>query len=1250
MKNKKLLVFFAFLLILFSACISKPEAHCCVYSKAANGECYFYDNWTAQEGYKGETPCTIYKDDSGEPVYCDVGGFNYSVCSEWKVEVCAENCSGMVCGNLKELLLPSYGYSEYERLKDNPEFASTYIESAGFVVGLLHAECKVAKVTPSFEKALSQGAVMNSFRFGAGDSFEEYEQYAYLFPFSDKVIGEGIDRYTNYFFLNGARPYCIQNDSAYTCSQGDKKDKNYPSFYECEWECRGINPTMVCSADIDEFSLPNSPFGNELGYVKHWYGGLFWADVEDEDAMGRGNTFWSQGKVDLQYPTDKRTANVGVLKFAKENTDLTAASVGIFGFKEIPTYYANVLPRHSIYSTQIFESEKAEFECLSSGECASGVCSTLHYKRSACIDTETNKSIECGCSYESGSLICKPTRTEQVPASDEQKYNVDVWDGETLGVSVSWSGLPTYPWFFTHPEKISRPKTSVVDDKILIFLSRDVKETLGEQNLPLPNNQETRWAILHYCQIVPTSWSGCQEGGTYVVNFVENCMSSEYQNDIAVCYPPKFGLDGSSLGDSWKEICADLTDDDFRITQGEGGFDAYASAAIVIRKNSNGNFGKCMVDDFGSLTIREYGWCEPASFNTIAVEHLYPLNKFYDPVGGDPNSEALPIEENGGIPRIDLAGCDGCPLEDFENDYNVNDIDEVNKRIANYCPLLEILPPLDISARDPNDWEGESVGDVYNSGNVLIARGVDARVACGGHRDSQLRCDAYGLTFGCKDATRKDGDVYDARVSWPDYYPHWEYMKDKLSSYLVAGVMPVLYAEDDELYKTYYGCDRCYLPEFTIYKEDATFAYKLLRDIYMNVLHAANQQNYSAGDYEESASSFGPIIVAIGNTEESNGYEIDLEKRAEEVKGPCPNCMVAIATTYKFNGNEGREGWNFNEKNKIIESLSNNFNLNFTSPAYNDDRFCARYGVRFGAEECNELYKKTDLVMIEASIDLPLNSNITHYEYFTEDIINLSRKVVYKFGKPSLIIVKNIGEGGRIELMKYTATQRARLVNAGIIGMHFSSLNISTGEANPAINMEKYCGVEYAAERTVGLKPLVYFEEQNVMSECNCTACTPENEALGLCNGHYLGNPELPKCSGYDQNDSNSQVWPRGCFPKSLCIDDYSNYEVHCDVMAAGESQHKVYNATEIMGNPGLYADIIASIKGPDKLCDLEEGRTYSKIKMTNANPLPILFSTIGGEEECILPESPYYNFCGFDIPLKERDADCWLEKKLGKK
>ncbi len=1238
MKIRKLFVLFlVFALLIIPGCLQKPEAHCCLYKYALNDECYFSDKLADDPDYTGEEDCKIWKENDG-PVFCEVGGFNYSVCSEWEIKSCVEGCSGMLCGDFGKIGIPAYISGE-DLQKGNIDMPM----GQGAVFGLLHAECDVVKMTPSVENAMSKGLLLNSFRFGIGDGFDEYDNYRYLFPLSDKLFNSYAgtkDRYSNYFF---AEKKCRETNGVYSCTETGRR---YSSFHECEWECRNINPAMVCSAGMEEFSLPNAPFGNELGYAKHWYGGLFWADVEDERKEGRGNTFWSQGKVDLQYENDGRTANVGVLKFAKEGSGLTAATIGIFGFKEIPTYYANVLPRHTVYNSQIFGGKKAEFECESGFECYSGICGKDVYKRSGCIDALANNIVECGCSYEYGQLVCKPTRTASVPASDEPKSNVNIWDGEVLGVSKALPenlvGIDVL--LFTAPEQISQPKASVVNGKVMIFLSRNVRETIGAAPFPLPNEQATRWAILHYCQIVPKEWSGCQEGGTYVINFVKNCMGEEYKEDIAVCYPPKFGLDGSSLGEKWREICDGLTDDDFCLSQGENlECSAYASAAIVIRKNENGNFGKCMADDNGNPSVKEFGWCEPATFNTIAVEHLYPLNKFYDPVGSNPQDESLPINENGGIPRIDLAGYGEGPFEDFKDDYHIKDedVDEVNKRIANYCPLLEILPPSNLDAQTPSEWEGTTVGDVYKSGNVLITGGTDARFACGGHRDSQLRCDAYNLAFGCKDATRKDGDVYDARVSWPDFYPHWKYMKEKLTSYLIAGVLPVLYAEDDELYKTYYGCDDCYLPEFTIYKENATFAWKLLRDVYVSILYGADYKDeygetHYAGDYEESASSLGPIIVVIGDADRN--YEINLEKRASEVKEPCPYCMPALSSEITLTGIGLQD--TISERT-LLKNFDEAYGLEM-SDHLEGEEFCSRE--MFIGEHCNSLMENTDILTIEVYIDPKVSlgteeEKIKFYEYIVQKLSNVSRKLVYRFGKPSLLMIKEIRDSSEeYGVFNYLASQKARLVNSGIIGIHLSNFNISTGSS---LNMQKYCSVEGSAEISAGLTPYAFVNEVEVSDECKCVECDEMDMLKGICNGYYLGDPLTGfQCSDY----SGNQKWPEDCITEEMCLSSDSG-TLKCRVYSGGKYSFEEYSLEEVMKNPSLYSDLIASLKGIPKICVEENTKTFSSLRSSSPNPMPILFSTSGNESKECVKGGTYANFCGFDIPLKTRVSECWVEQ-----
>ncbi|MBN2477853.1 hypothetical protein JXB01_01020, partial [Candidatus Micrarchaeota archaeon] len=187
------------LVLLFGCVQTSQKLMCCDKQTALDtGECITPD---------GEEYETYGCDEDGE--YCEVkvgedtdGSAvkdELSFCSESEVEKCINSkCNVMICGNFNyEPIIPGI-YEGETNIYTQPEQATT----KGLYEGNCYFTAMDEKIQNVFDKAQTNYAYLNTFRFGFGESFKQYEEYKYYFPVSDKFCGinpDGkVDRYMNY--------------------------------------------------------------------------------------------------------------------------------------------------------------------------------------------------------------------------------------------------------------------------------------------------------------------------------------------------------------------------------------------------------------------------------------------------------------------------------------------------------------------------------------------------------------------------------------------------------------------------------------------------------------------------------------------------------------------------------------------------------------------------------------------------------------------------------------------------------------------------------------------------------------------------------------------------------------------------------------------------------------------------------------------------------------------------------------------
>jgi len=305
--------------------------------------------------------------------FCNVsvGGVYQQVpfCTDDELNDCINpDCTAMVCGDFlfKPKVAPGV-------IVDDEGLGTTDVppedESEDSVLGFYKAQCRFMPMDQQLAAIMKNTkSSLNVFRIGVGESFDEFDNYRYYFPISDKFCNLNaplnpdevrIDRYMNYLGVEGSNV-----NAPYDPEQMD----------------------IDCLDDSEE--VP-SPFG---------YGGLdyvSWPDCEPTDTI-----------------LDESDYNFEV--FCTSITDLDGDSTDWTPNKRIDrAFYRRGLSMAHAEDIYSEVTSRAPFECLTALDCYSSTCDSSFYARTVTV-TESGSALTTDCylsedSYGKQVLVCAPT-------------------------------------------------------------------------------------------------------------------------------------------------------------------------------------------------------------------------------------------------------------------------------------------------------------------------------------------------------------------------------------------------------------------------------------------------------------------------------------------------------------------------------------------------------------------------------------------------------------------------------------------------------------------------------------------------------------------------------------------------------------------------------------------------------------------------------------------------------------------------
>ncbi|MBI5222950.1 hypothetical protein HY990_00860 [Candidatus Micrarchaeota archaeon] len=374
MKNRNLILIL-FLLLVFSGCtLRKPVSYgCCVVDEsAATPSCTrLRDSSPSLVSLVSTNLCqmdnglcnvTLRLTFSDDPSAARTETAIIPICTNTTSKCVSGDCTAMVCGPFKYDPSPTPSFSDTSRATSS---SASLASDSSYSLGLYNKTCRLVDAGSTLDNFFTntKGSFVNTFRFGFGSSFSEFDAYRYLFPTSDFFCSvnpddNAKDRYMNYMMS----PLDFQDymRSALAIKPQDRASAG------------NFCPVNSVSPFFSTTYF-NSPFPN---YMRNF--------------VSRQRYIYN-----TTITTLPPSGGSGSSSF-EQNYSFT--KIESYNFTQLDKkFYGGTLPL--IYSTALegFDSinRAAPFECESPTQCMSGLCNYEDYRRSICKIGST--WVECGC-------------------------------------------------------------------------------------------------------------------------------------------------------------------------------------------------------------------------------------------------------------------------------------------------------------------------------------------------------------------------------------------------------------------------------------------------------------------------------------------------------------------------------------------------------------------------------------------------------------------------------------------------------------------------------------------------------------------------------------------------------------------------------------------------------------------------------------------------------------------------------------
>jgi len=390
----KRLLLVAALLLLFGCLQPAVKLGCCMKANATESDpakqgCVMYnttsfattDAYFSKCGAEGGAACTNWCDTSrgGCNVSVKVGtsyqDFMVPVCTLDQLQACiSSNCTAMLCGDFdfKPRVAPAMGTESDMKNAIPPD-----LEEKGGSLGFYNAQCRFLLMDATFNRIMKNSkSQINVFRMGIGGSFDEYDQYRYFFPMSDKYCNlnpkGSIDRYMNYIGSD-LKPYDPLTGITENCLDDSKV---LPPF----------NFSETSTPRTSKFTVtPSFTYTPKVADVSN-YKRAYYARVDE-----RATAWGTDIEIEITNPDTGMTETVAgptVYSYYLDNAPFVDPVNNVYKKLDDKFYkrYLSIAHAARIYGITKPTDTRAPFECdVSSNDCYSGSCSTQTYVRSVMV-------------------------------------------------------------------------------------------------------------------------------------------------------------------------------------------------------------------------------------------------------------------------------------------------------------------------------------------------------------------------------------------------------------------------------------------------------------------------------------------------------------------------------------------------------------------------------------------------------------------------------------------------------------------------------------------------------------------------------------------------------------------------------------------------------------------------------------------------------------------------------------------------
>lgn len=1284
-------IFLLLLAVIAAGCI-KPvqQVGCCMRDNATdpvNPGCVLYNTTTFLPMNEYFDPCTGSETECTVSCNATAGNCNVSfklynesifgfqadyqvvpICTEDQIQQCVDpNCTAMVCGDFKFKPRASPGFQTTDDAAGNvpPD------EEEGAALNFYKAQCRFLPMDAKLRQIMKNSkSSINVFRMGVGASFDEFDQYKYYFPMSDK--------------------FCNVNPPTLP---GDNRVDRYMNYLE--WD--GSATTTYDPEDIDDNCFDQGDVPGPFNFAEVYTG-------KSSNIMGVPISYMTV----VPDATNYKFSHYGRLDYAASFVDdsggyyrysspfFTQTSV----YKKIDEgFYRRELSKahaDTIYDTAGTGKTRATFECdVSASECYSGTCDTRVYQRGVLLEeggaaSPTAGEIVADCNTApdaSGKsfVYCSPTKsvaispgavpvrgyayTDIVPVkfetvglsnyplkfetlAQDEEYLDPWWDGFEEGATIIKTGsarpgrtyVPSYVNFaYTQRQYCGHDYTYNEDNADQTVLCSYV----GYESYPPPISGAHFFGILgdeevtyNGKTVIGYALAGSSEVDDMYV--VKNCNMVAGTDYSTITLNNMYDTDLDDLRTAFKPYfhakVADIKAPGFSDGCGKrlNPFDAVISAMPWIISYSKGVHDDSFFDndDYNMVSYH---------VNNVPAQEIRSRNIYDESMIMTPGTSSCELRRttinwdfwDDTRYYYDVALSKYITLFYLDTSSDPMTIGECAVDSVTYQPEVRTYGWCEPCTTSTLAYQSLAAANrVYMPGyyaEIETNPASEQSLIC--TSDYDARWEGF-LNFVVSDNVscfhEKITDINDYKesigaIGSPRTTPEASVLKERLGNYLKSGILPVFDMSDSS--------------NWVMDNPDAEDDTQIL---WWTIEHGS-EDYFAEYDFERTFGQMGAAVVIVDTVTSVSDAQAKAEtifNRSQIVRENCFGCMAAFHVVNPDDNESFRD-----MIEPIMTHPTGEFNIELITMSY---EVSSHYGITNATEIAEDL-KSYGL----ASLKTPAQGR----------------------GKPIMIVGFNVDTNdanwmGRYdELFTEIVLAQDELINSGVVGLIYSPARGGLGSGSVVNTIdgigykeEKFCALQGAMQRMSETPPTALFTKVLVADNATCVKCSSIDLALGTCerqcdNGVECLKPDSISASEWNSGSGSTpaQKDVHKCpvntvvEPCTLCKDVGGTYT--CDISYTNGTEKTITgNMSDLQSD--LYLDVIGGFDRPDRCCIENSGTNYSYYKTSFGTSInkPIVFPKSGDPNtDCGVGDpgkiGELTSFCGVqNVPLKEYDITCEVD------